>query len=76
MKENLIGKHFGLLTVLDYNEETKKWKCICDCGNVKYLKKGNLTNNGYRSCGNCYGKKSRNRRKKEEIENDKSLQNK
>lgn len=76
LTDDFIGQRFGKLVVDSYDDEQKKWKCICDCGNVKYLKKGNLTNNGYRSCGNCYGKKSRNRRKKEEIENDKSLQNK
>ena len=75
LTDDFIGKRFGKLVVDSYDDEKKKWKCICDCGNVKYLKKGNLTNNGYRSCGNCYGKKSRNRRTKEEIEkeNDKSL---
>lgn len=73
LSDDFVGKRFGKLVVDSFDTERKKWKCICDCGNVKYLTKGNLTNNGYRSCGNCYGIKSRNRRTKEEIRNDKTI---
>ena len=59
-KERLIdltGKRFGLLTVIERVELDEsgygfgKWKCQCDCGNIKladgyYLKKGMIT-----SCG-------------------------
>lgn len=51
MKENLVGKHFGLLTVLDYNEETKKWKCICDCGKTTEVIGYNLKQGNTKSCG-------------------------
>jgi hypothetical protein len=69
LSDDFIGQRFGKLTVVNYDDSLKKWKCKCDCGNEIYLKKGNLTNNGYRSCGNCNGKKSRNRRTREEMEN-------
>lgn len=71
LSDDFIGKRFGKLVVDSFDIKQNKWKCICDCGNIKYLKKGNLTNNGYRSCGNCYGKKTRNRRTREELKDDK-----
>ena len=66
LSDDFIGQRFGKLVVMGYDEEQKKWKCQCDCGNIKYLKKSNLTTNGYKSCGHCGGKASRNRKKKEE----------
>jgi hypothetical protein len=58
--ENLIGKKYGRLTVIDRDENTSrgkaKWICLCDCGNVKTksvlgydLKSGKV-----RSCGCLY----------------------
>lgn len=73
LSDDFIGQRFGKLVVDSYDDEKRKWKCICDCGNIKYLTKGNLTNNGYRSCGNCNGKRSRNRRTREELKNDNTL---
>lgn len=55
---NLVGKKFGILTVLGREESKTEdgkslgyWRCSCDCGNEKlvqgyYLKKGMIT-----SCG-------------------------
>ncbi|MBR0536440.1 MAG: hypothetical protein IIX14_08695 [Clostridia bacterium] len=53
---DFIGKRFGLLTVIERvpvceASEISTWKCICDCGNVKfadgyYLRKGMIS-----SCG-------------------------
>lgn len=59
--ENLIGKKFGMLTVIERGQNTKRgkatWICKCDCGKIKSksvcgydLKKGKV-----RSCG-CYYK--------------------
>ena len=55
--DDLTGKRFGILTVIERVELDEsgfgfgKWKCQCDCGNIKladgyYLKKGMIT-----SCG-------------------------
>lgn len=47
--DNLVGQRFGLLTVLEKDEETTKkysgavyWKCLCDCGNIKSIRGQNL----------------------------------
>ena len=51
-REDLIGKRFNRLTVLEYLEQSK-WRCRCDCGKEvitygKYLKSGKV-----KSCG-CF----------------------
>ena len=56
---NLVGKTFGLLTVIeDTGKRTKDnsiiWKCKCDCGNYKEIPTYYLTNNHTKSCG-CIG---------------------
>lgn len=48
LKTENIGKRYGLLTVLEYDTEKKKWKCKCDCGNITYIKR---FNGNTRSCG-------------------------
>jgi hypothetical protein len=59
IKENLIGKRFGRLSVIDRikqpNHTRSIWKCLCDCGNETLLHTGHLTNNNTKSCG-CYNK--------------------
>lgn len=58
-KENFIGKKFGRLTVLEQapNGYTKSgdpysvWKCVCDCGNIKYARGCALKNGHVKSCG-------------------------
>ena len=49
-RQNLTGKRFGQLTVLEYDTEKQKWKCQCDCGNVTYKTTGHLNSNAV-SCG-------------------------
>jgi len=65
--DNLVGQRFGLLTVIEKDdEETKKhpgviyWKCLCDCGNIKSIRGQNLKKkdeNRTISCG-CAHKSS------------------
>ena len=68
--EDLAGKRYGKLTVLEYSFSKNKkryWKCKCDCGNIVYdstnaLNSGNSTSCGCKQkeykdiCGNKYGK--------------------
>ena len=57
--ENLIGKKFGFLTVLERAESNTrriKWRCICDCGTEKIVSGENLRSGHTKSCG-CYQKK-------------------
>jgi len=52
--ENLIGKRFGRLLVLERVDEHARnilWKCQCDCGATKIVRGGNLKNGNVRSCG-------------------------
>lgn len=55
--KSLVGKRFGLLTVLEETEERKEkrkskiWKCQCDCGNIKYIDTNSLTSGNTSSCG-------------------------
>lgn len=54
---NLVGQKFGRLTVLDFaysKDNSKYWKCQCDCGNIVYVRTGNLRSyNGGRSTLSC-----------------------
>lgn len=60
MKENLIGKKFGYLTIIEDAGKTKKserlWLCRCDCGNTKITRETRLKAGSCKSCG-CYQKK-------------------
>lgn len=51
----MIGKKFGKLTVLEECEERSKneklYKCICDCGNITYVRGSPLRNGHTKSCG-------------------------
>lgn len=61
--EDLTGKRFGYLTVLerDYNHAKDLgllknelfWKCQCDCGNITYKRAYSLKNGHTLSCG-CF----------------------
>lgn len=52
----IIGKKFNKLTVLkeckerDNNGE-RKYKCLCDCGNITYVRGGHLRTGHTKSCG-------------------------
>jgi hypothetical protein len=53
--ENLIGKRFGRLTVLEsagkYAEQYAQWKCQCDCGIIKVILANKLKGGETQSCG-------------------------
>lgn len=57
LKEDLIGKVFGKLTVKnrDYTkiglEVGSIWLCQCECGTIKLISRHNLVNTGTKSCG-------------------------
>ena len=70
--KNLVGKHFGHLTVLDSTEQRQSgyrmWRCICDCGreiivSTKKLQSGTVTD-----CGCIPKKTARNGPIAEELE--------
>lgn len=58
--KNIIGKKFGILTVLEFShykirnyDKTKRqscWKCQCACGSIKIITTHSLKN-GIKSCG-------------------------
>ena len=58
-KENLLGKRFGKLVVIDELPNGKnfrtRWKCQCDCGNISETGSADLKSGHTKSCG-CYGK--------------------
>ena len=47
---SIIGKKFGALTVLEY-EGDSMWKCLCDCGNIKSVRRDSLITGNTKSCG-------------------------
>ena len=60
---DLTGQRFGRLTVVGEGGRTqgrksKKWRCVCDCGNESSVVAGNLKNGHTRSCG-CLGDEQR-----------------
>lgn len=60
-KEDLIGKKFGKLTVVEFVEMKKYpggasrsvWKCQCDCGNFCNVSRAHLITGHTQSCG-CF----------------------
>lgn len=54
-KKELIGRRFGKLTVISYDEEgskgATKWVCRCDCGTIKSIKRQSLVDGVTVSCG-------------------------
>lgn len=59
MSNNLIGKRFGRLTVINDTVERKEngsivWKCLCDCGNEKLVTTAALNSGSTQSCGCLY----------------------
>lgn len=51
---NLIGQVFSRLTVLDRATDANgklKWKCLCICGNVRFVLAGSLNSGTTKSCG-------------------------
>lgn len=58
----LKGQRFGRLVVLEQDGRDKnrniKWKCRCDCGNIKTVLSGHLVSGRTKSCG-CYMNEAR-----------------
>lgn len=55
-KKNLIGKHFGKLTVIKETDKRDSggniiWLCQCECGNTCEIRTGSLTSGNTTSCG-------------------------
>lgn len=54
IKYNLIGKKFGKLTVLENlpsKNQSRMWKCECECGGIKITSTKMLTSNQCVTCG-------------------------
>ena len=58
VKNKLLGKKFGSLTVVDKkNNSTRRdiiWDCLCDCGNHVFCTTTELTKKGRNCCHECY----------------------
>ena len=50
-RNNIIGKSFGKLTVLKFDEIKQLYLCKCECGNLSYVEGYNLMNKNTQSCG-------------------------
>ena len=48
---DFTGKRFGRLTVKEYHRESRKWLCVCDCGNYKEVSRSHLKDGHAQSCG-------------------------
>jgi hypothetical protein len=52
---DMLGKKFGMLTVIELAGQDKRkeylWKCRCDCGNETIVLGGNLRSGHIKSCG-------------------------
>jgi hypothetical protein len=52
--KNLVGKRFGLLTVLAYDgkrDRMHRWRCLCDCGKEVVVGQTLLQSGKTKSCG-------------------------
>lgn len=49
--ERLEGKRFGSLTCIKYLHGKSKYRCQCDCGNLKDVYTGDLKSGKTKSCG-------------------------
>lgn len=56
-REDIVGRRFGRLTVLDFDHidshRNSYWLCECDCGSHTIVTRGGLTSGNTTSCG-CY----------------------
>lgn len=70
-KINLLGQHFGNLTVIEETDQRNNksiiWKCQCECGNIVYYSTKNLRSDGIISCPDCGHKRAPNTNLKENI---------
>ena len=58
-KIDMVGKRFGILTVISEVEERNKnghilYNVICDCGKTKQVLGSSLRTGGSKSCNSCY----------------------
>lgn len=53
--DNLIGKRYGWLIVLDKAPGKSTWLCRCDCGAEKTIRSDGFKSGRVKSCG-CYAK--------------------
>jgi hypothetical protein len=56
--KNLKGMKFGRLSVVEYagrQGKQSRWKCSCDCGEIKTVQGNNLSAGHTKSCG-CFNK--------------------
>lgn len=55
MYEDLTGRKFDRLTVVEFSGKTKQrkiqWKCLCECGNETIVTADRLRSGGTKSCG-------------------------
>ena len=51
VQDNFIGQHFGLWTVNGKSPKKNYWTCKCQCGTIKDVFRGNLTQGNSKSCG-------------------------
>lgn len=77
-REELIGKRFGRLTVLEYagdeyigSDNNSRYICQCDCGNTTIVGQGKLKSGHTKSCGCLQREKAKKR-----MENDNPMKNK
>lgn len=49
--DDLTGQRFGRLVVLDGSKSPIRWRCLCDCGNIKIVRPNSLKQKKTQSCG-------------------------
>lgn len=49
--KNIQNKRFGRLVALKYDNDNKKWECLCDCGKHKLVSLTHLQDGHTKSCG-------------------------
>lgn len=60
--QDITGRRFGRLKVLSYSGNYK-WKCVCDCGTIKDIRKSDLISGRTTSCGCLRSEKMSNTRR-------------
>lgn len=66
--DDLSNRRYGHLTVIRQAENnSRKWLCQCDCGNMKIVTHAALIKGGIKSCGCITGNKNRIEQKKIKI---------
>lgn len=48
--KSLIGKRFGVVTVIERDDYKKVWKVVCDCGSQLYMSSRFIRKNEIRNC--------------------------